>query len=167
MGIIVLTVGSFVPCIFYGFSCDPLSQALHLLAIVSAGTCATYIVLNPEYAKPTHRGARTGVFIALGLCAAVPVTQLVTRHGAMKVFSEMGFGWLLTSGTLYIVGALIYANRIPERIAPGRFDYFFASHQIFHVCVVLAALTHWFCVLTVLNHSHSELGGHCAGHTPQ
>ena len=68
---------------------------------------ATYTVLNPEYAKPTHRGARTGVFIALGLCAVVPVTQLATRHGTMKVFSEMGFGWLLTSGTLYIVGALI------------------------------------------------------------
>lgn len=121
---VVLTVGSFVPCIFYGFFCDPLYQACHLLAITFAGVCksslkfdgrsmtsclvgATYVVLSPEYAKPTHRGARTGVFIALGLCAAVPVTQLVTRHGTMKVFSEMGFGWLLTSGTLYIVGALI------------------------------------------------------------
>lgn len=52
---------------------------------------ATYIVLNPEYVKPTHRAVRTGVFIALGLCAVVPVTQLVTRHGTMKVFSEMGF----------------------------------------------------------------------------
>src|ERR1700735_4598453 len=26
---------------------------------------AAYIVLNPEYAKPTHRGARTQVFIGL------------------------------------------------------------------------------------------------------
>ena len=68
---------------------------------------AAYVVLNPEYAKPSHRGARTGVFIALGLCAVVPVTQLVTRHGAMKAFSEMGLGWLLTSGTLYILGALV------------------------------------------------------------
>ncbi|KAN0081346.1 hypothetical protein V8E55_008970, partial [Tylopilus felleus] len=39
-------------------------------------------------------------------------------------------------------------NRIPEWIAPGKFDYLFASHQIFHVCVVMAALIHssWFCV---------------------
>lgn len=68
---------------------------------------AAYVVLNPEYAKPTHRSARTGVFIALGLCAIVPVTQLLITHGPLKVFSEMGFGWLLCSGTLYIVGALI------------------------------------------------------------
>lgn len=53
------------------------------------------------------------------------------------------------------------ANRIPERIAPGQFDNLFASHQIFHACVVMAVLTHWYCVLTVLSHSHSELGGVC------
>lgn len=32
---------------------------------------------------------------------------------------------------------------MPERWYPGRFDYFGASHQIFHVCVVLAALAHF------------------------
>jgi len=29
-------------------------------------------------------------------------------------------------------GAAIYAQRIPERWYPGRFDYFLSSHQIFH-----------------------------------
>lgn len=157
-GIVVLTVGSFVPCIFYGFYCEPLSQALYLIAIALVGAGAAYIVLDPEYAKPTHRGARTGVFIGLGLCAVIPVTQLVITHGATRLFSEMGFGWLLTSGALYIAGALIYATRIPERTAPGKFDCLFASHQIFHVCVVLAALAHWFCVLTAFDHWHSDSG---------
>jgi predicted membrane channel-forming protein YqfA (hemolysin III family) len=68
---------------------------------------AAYIVLNPEYAKPTHRGARTGVFIGLGFSAVVPVTHLLVSHGVSKLFSEMGFGWLLASGGLYITGALI------------------------------------------------------------
>lgn len=61
----------------------------------------------------------------------------------------------------FVISFPLSANRIPERVAPGKFDYFFASHQIFHVCVVMAALTHWFCVLTVLDHWHSELGGVC------
>jgi Haemolysin-III related len=39
------------------------------------------------------------------------------------------------------------ANRIPERFAPGRFDYFFASHQVFHFCVVFAALAHYYSAL--------------------
>jgi len=61
----------------------------------------------------------------------------------------------------FLISFPLSASRIPERIAPGKFDYLFASHQIFHVCVVMAALTHWFCVLTVLEHRHSELDGRC------
>lgn len=70
-------------------------------------TGAAYIVLNPEYAKPTHRGARTLVFIGLGLSAIVPVTHCVLADGYSKVLSDLGFGWLLLSGALYISGALL------------------------------------------------------------
>ncbi|KAG2139461.1 hemolysin-III related-domain-containing protein [Suillus cothurnatus] len=158
-GIVILTVGSFVPCLYYGFYCEPALQACYLCSIALVGAGAAYIVLNPEYAKPTHRGARTCVFIGLGLSAVVPVAHLLVSHGPSKLFSEMGFGWLLASGGLYITGALIYANRIPERLAPGKFDLLFASHQIFHFCVVLAALAHWMCVLTAFDHWHSGLDG--------
>jgi adiponectin receptor len=68
---------------------------------------AAYIVLNPEYAKPTHRGARTKVFIALGLSAVVPVVHWALAQGVTKMFTDMGFKWLFISGCLYIVGALI------------------------------------------------------------
>lgn len=68
---------------------------------------AAYIVLNPEYAKPTHRGARTQVFIGLGLSAVFPVSHLIVSHGIYKLMGEMGFGWLLASGGLYIGGALL------------------------------------------------------------
>ncbi|EPQ52236.1 HlyIII-domain-containing protein [Gloeophyllum trabeum ATCC 11539] len=159
-GIVVLIVGSFFPCVYYGFYCDPFWRALYLTVILVSGLGAAYIVLNPEYARPSHRGARTKVFIALGLSAVLPVTHALASHGFAKLLREMGFGWLVLSGALYIAGALLYANRIPERFEPGRFDYFFASHQIFHVCVVLAALAHYTCVLTAFEHWHSR-GGQC------
>lgn len=54
------------------------------------------------------------------------------------------------------------ANRIPERLSPGKFDYFFASHQIFHVCVVLAALSHYVCILTAFEHWHAQAEPHCS-----
>ncbi|XP_056401854.1 membrane progestin receptor delta [Hyla sarda] len=31
----------------------------------------------------------------------------------------------------------LFASHLPERLAPGRFDYFGHSHQLFHVCAVL------------------------------
>ncbi|KAF8221086.1 HlyIII-domain-containing protein [Tricholoma matsutake] len=146
-GIVVLTVGSFYTTLYYGFYCEPLLQVFYLVSITLAGLGAAYTVLNPEYAKPTHRGSRTTVFISLGLSAVIPVSHLLLTHGSNHLFSEIGLGWLLASGALYITGALLYANRIPERFAPGRFDYFFASHQIFHLCVVFAALAHYYSAL--------------------
>ncbi|THV04688.1 HlyIII-domain-containing protein [Dendrothele bispora CBS 962.96] len=156
-GIVVLTVGSFYPCLYYGFYCEPHLQILYILAISIVGAVAAYIVLNPEYAKPTHRGARTAVFIVLGLCAAVPVTHWALVHGMHKLVTEMGLQWLALSGSLYIFGALLYANRIPERFFPGAFDYFFASHQIFHFCVVLAALAHYTSIKIALDHAYTHI----------
>lgn len=53
--------------------------------------------------------------------------------------------WFNRADTMF--NLLSSANRIPERFAPGRFDYFFASHQIFHLCVVFAALAHYYSAL--------------------
>jgi len=155
-GIIILIVGSFYPAIYYGFFCEPHIQKLYLTLISLAGLGAAYIVLNPEYAKPIHRGTRTTIFIGLGLCAIVPVTQLLLTHGFQTLISEMGINWLLISGALYIGGALLYANRIPERLAPGRFDFLLSSHQNFHILVVLAALAHYQSVLTCLQFRMSQ-----------
>jgi adiponectin receptor len=68
---------------------------------------AACVVLNPTYAKPTHRHARTTVFIALGLSGILPVSHLVLSHGISTPFREMGFGWLLAAGVMYITGAVL------------------------------------------------------------
>jgi len=151
-GIIILIVGSFFPAIYYGFFCDTQLKILYLTGISLAGLGAAWFILNPEYSKPTHRGTRTFVFIALGLSGMVPASHLIATHGVHELVTDMGVAWLLTSAALYIAGALLYANRIPERLAPGKFDYFFASHQIFHVCVVLAALAHYRSVIIGFRH---------------
>ncbi|PPQ75594.1 hypothetical protein CVT24_010900 [Panaeolus cyanescens] len=113
-GIIVLIVGSFFPSIYYGFWCQPSFQVLYLGAMMVAGlglsmhvAGAAYLVLDPEYAKPTHRGARTSVFIALGLGAIVPTTHMFMVHDFNELVTEMGVNWLLASGALYIIGALL------------------------------------------------------------
>lgn len=84
----------------------------------------------------------------------------------------------------YITGALIYGCRIPERILPGRFNYFVsryddsnnrrhnindgvcifkkkmtmyiqgASHQIFHFFVIIALFSHYLGVLNAMAFWH-------------
>ncbi|KAI0346144.1 HlyIII-domain-containing protein [Trametopsis cervina] len=155
-GIVLLTVGSMIAALYYGFYCDRVYQTMYMSVISLAGTVAAYIVLNPEFRKPTHRGARTKVFVSLGLCGVVPVTHLLVTHGFAALADEMGLKWLLASAFLYLNGATLYANRIPEKYWPGKFDYFFASHQIFHMHVLLAALAHYMCILTAFDHWHTE-----------
>ncbi|KAL5522984.1 hypothetical protein ACEPAF_1251 [Sanghuangporus sanghuang] len=161
-GIVVLIVGSFFPAVYYAFFCEPVLQGTYLSGILLAGLGAAFIVLNPEYSKPTHRGARTKVFIALGLSAVVPLSHALLTHGLGTLREEMGVHFVVLSGALYIFGAVLYANRIPERLSPGTFDYFFSSHQIFHIMVVLAALAHYAAVLTDIEHWHGTRKGVCS-----
>ncbi|KAH8829416.1 hemolysin-III related-domain-containing protein [Flagelloscypha sp. PMI_526] len=155
-GIVILIVGSFYPCLYYGFYCQPVMQVVYIGGITILGIAAAYVVLSPTYGTPAYRGTRTAIFIALGLFAIVPTLHWAALHGIHKLFLEMGFEWLALSGALYIGGALLYANRIPERFAPGTFDYFFASHQIFHLCVVCAASAHFVSMLKALDHTYSS-----------
>jgi adiponectin receptor len=63
--------------------------------------------------------------------------------GSHKAFTVGGMEWFLLTASLYLIGAALYAARIPERIFPGKFDIWFQSHQIFHVFVVAAAYAHY------------------------
>ncbi|KAF7299704.1 Hemolysin-III channel protein Izh2 [Mycena chlorophos] len=155
-GIVILTVGSFYPAVHFGFYCHPHEKLFYLTLLTSVGIFAAYIVLNPVYAQPTHRGARTAVFIGLGLAGVVPTVHCILREGISRVLVEYGLRWILLSAALYIGGGALYANRIPERFSPGRFDYFFASHQIFHVCVLVAVCLHYHGVFTSLRYTYSQ-----------
>jgi len=63
-----------------------------------------------------------GVFIGLGLSGVIPAMHYVITNGFHDAIYEAALGWLSLMAILYIIGAVIYAARIPERIWPGRFD---------------------------------------------
>jgi len=64
----------------------------------------------------------SGVFIGLGLSGVIPAMHYVITNGFYDAIYEAALGWLSLMAILYIIGAVIYAARIPERIWPGRFD---------------------------------------------
>lgn len=43
-------------------------------------------------------------------------------EGWFKAISQASLGWLILMGCLYILGAMFYALRVPERFFPGKFD---------------------------------------------
>ena len=123
--------------------------------MIIASSVALYIVLNPHYRKPAFRKARTTVFITLGLSGILPISHAIYNNGLM-VLKTMGLHWIIISGFLYILGASIYAIRFPECKYPGSFNYFGASHQIFHFFVVGAAICHFIAIRTSFHHFHHD-----------
>lgn len=143
VGISFLILGSLVPWLYYSFYCQYQPKVIYLSVASVLGLSAIILSLRDEFAEPEYRSLRAGVFIAFGLSGAIPAIHYAVMEGWMNAITYSSLGWLILMGALYILGALLYAGRIPERYFPGKCDIWFQSHQIFHVLVIAAAFVHY------------------------
>jgi adiponectin receptor len=105
-GIVVLTVGSFYPAVYYGFYCDPIAARFWLSLLTISGGAAAYAVLSPTYSTPAYRRTRTYLFIGLGLGGALPLLHAMLIEG-YEHLERLGVNWLIVSAAFYIGGALL------------------------------------------------------------
>lgn len=149
VGIVVLIVFSVYPAIYYGFYCSTNFQIFYVALITALG-CATMVVaLAQKFQAGQYRIFRTCIFISLGFSGVIPMAHAILMYGWDTANKAMAIKYMLLMGLLYVTGAVIYANRIPEKFWPGRFDIWGHSHQIFHGFVVAAAVTHFLAVWRV------------------
>ncbi|GAA5887595.1 hypothetical protein JCM6882_001465 [Rhodosporidiobolus microsporus] len=161
VGIVVLISGTFVPLVHYGFYCDKHLRNSYIALIYTFSAATTATVVSPHSRTPEYRRFRTWIFIFLGLSAVFPVGHAVLRYGLEGASVAISLPWLVLGGVLYIAGALLYAERCPERFHPGRFDFFLSSHQLFHVLILAAAWAHWCAITEGFRYWHGERGGAC------
>ncbi|RKP08698.1 mPR-like GPCR protein [Thamnocephalis sphaerospora] len=154
VGIVALIVGSFYPAVYYGFFCHPVAYVVYLSIITVLGAATVYLCVSKRFATPEYRWFRAGTFIALGGSGVIPMIHALIIYGWQHVVNALSLPWMITMGGLYIAGALIYGARIPERWWPGKFDLFFHSHQIFHLFVVAAAVTHYYGIVRAFRWHH-------------
>lgn len=142
-GIALLIIGSFVPWLYYGFYCDFQHKLIYLIVVIVLGISAIIVSLWDKFSEPKFRSLRAGVFMGFGLSGVIPAIHYLIAEGFFKAVYHASLGWLVLMGALYILGAMFYALRVPERFFPGKCDIWFQSHQIFHVLVIAAALVHY------------------------
>ena len=146
-GISILIFTSNVAPIFYVYYCE-MDSALCYIAISLIINCACIVLgLSDKFASEQWRKARAAAYVLSGALGVVPVAHALYiahwHNDAEKIHTLLRFSQgFLTMGAQYIVGAMLYALRVPERFFPGKLDYF-ASHSLFHILVVTAAATHW------------------------
>jgi len=143
-GISLLIVGSFIPWIYYGFYCRKEPKITYIALICVLGVAAIVISMWDKFNESSYRALRAGVFVSMGCSGVIPAIHFIYTDGMRKLIDENGFYWLLTMATFYLIGATLYACRIPERFCPGKVDLVFHSHQLFHMCVVVACFVHYY-----------------------
>lgn len=163
VGIVGLITGSFVPSIYYGFYCMPELQWFYWSMICLLGIGCAVLSTIPRFRTPSWRRFRATMFVLLGLSAIFPIIHGVAVFGFVQMRRQMGLEWVVLQGALYILGAVIYAMRVPERLRPGKFDILGHSHQIFHLLVVLAACAHLKGLLEAFDYRHIGLAPVCVG----
>lgn len=143
IGIVVLIWGSFVASIYYGFYCHSWLQMVYWMMVRAAADfpsfpdsfCVTMellmdlleaqisalaiacsaISIVPRFRSPQWRPYRAAMFVAMGLSAIIPVFQGLHIYGVNKLKDQIGLYWLIGQGTLYILGAGIYAVCVRHR----------------------------------------------------
>uniref|UniRef100_T1J215 Adiponectin receptor n=1 Tax=Strigamia maritima TaxID=126957 RepID=T1J215_STRMM len=142
-GIALLIIGSYVPWLYYGFYCDFQPKLIYLIVVFVLGLTSILVSFWDKFSKPKFRPLRAGVFMGFGLSGVIPAIHYLITEGFFKAVYHASLGWLILMGSLYILGAMFYALRVPERFFPGKCDIWFHSHQIFHILVIAAALVHY------------------------
>lgn len=159
-GIAFMIVGSFIPWVYYAFYCQQTLQLIYTLSIISLGLICVLVSCLNKFAEPAYRPIRAVLFAALGLSAVVPATHAVIVHGFSTLWNDYYLGALALMGFLYLFGAYLFATQFPECRWPGRFDLAFCSHNLFHLCVVAAAVIH-FIAIHQLQVDRKALGNDC------
>ncbi|XP_071480682.1 adiponectin receptor protein 2-like [Diadema antillarum] len=158
-GITFLIVGSFVPWLYFGFYCDNIVRYCYLAAIIVLGILCLTVALRDSFNQPKYRSLRAGLYVALGLSGVIPAIHYVSINSFITAIEAGGLGWMILMACLYIIGAVLYAIRVPERFFPGKCDIWFQSHQIFHVLVLAAAFVHYHGINTMA--AYREQVGEC------
>jgi len=143
-GISILTLGSFIPWIYYGFYCDLIYKVVYIstITVLTGGTL--FVTMVDKFASAAYRPMRALLFVCIGLFAVAPFTHFLVLHGWDAARDLAAVQDMLIMASLYISGAVLYGARIPERFLQGKCDLLFQSHQIFHTLVVAGAMVQFY-----------------------
>ncbi|KAK8069457.1 hypothetical protein PG994_006073 [Apiospora phragmitis] len=138
LGILVFMWGAGIPTIYYGFYCNEGLRWLYWTSTSGTALACGISTLNPHFSSPKFRHWRACFYAGFGLSSIIFIV-----HGWELQKARMYLVWMGWMATSNLVGAALYAIRIPERWAPYRFDLCGASHQLFHIFIIAAAVIHF------------------------
>ena len=135
-GIAVVFLGSSYPYISFKYACGPFIvwRYIFISVIFVLTLICMWATIQKKYLTPERRAILFAIFF---LSCMIPFVLLFFWYDPLYTLPPHPEGYLWPP-VAYFCGGLFYLNRVPEKwSSTGRFDYLGASHQIFHVCVLI------------------------------
>jgi adiponectin receptor len=140
-GISLLIAASIVTTEYTAFYCEPVSRWIYMTATATLGLGGVILPWHPTFNRSDMAWTRVAFYVTLGATGFAPVLQLNMTRGSAWAWEF--YAPITKSITVYLVGAFVYASRVPERWYPGAFDYIGGSHNLWHFAVLGGILFHY------------------------
>lgn len=140
-GISLLIAASIMTTEYTAFYCDPVSRWIYIAATAVLGIGGVILPWHPRFNGQDMAWARVAFYVGLGATGLFPIIQLSMTHGSEFVWEF--YSPIAKSLFVYLLGAFVYASKVPERWCPGMFDYFGGSHNLWHIAVLGGILFHY------------------------
>lgn len=140
-GISFLIAASIMTTEYTAFYCEPISRGIYMLTTAILGIGGIIIPWHPTFNRSDMNWARVAFYVCLGVSGFIPAVQLCFTRG--PAWCYYFYAPVAKSVAVYLIGACVYASKIPERWWPGVFDYVGGSHNLWHLAVLGGILFHY------------------------
>lgn len=140
-GISLLIAASIMTTEYTAFYCDSMSRNIYMILTAALGIGGVILPWHPFFNRADMAWARVAFYVALGASGFLPMFQLSWERGSLWAWHF--YAPIAKSIGVYLLGAVLYASKIPERWYPGAFDYLGGSHNLWHCAVLAGILFHY------------------------
>jgi adiponectin receptor len=159
-GISLLVAASIMTTEYAAFYCEPFSRWVYMLTTAGLGIGGVILPWHPTFNRQDMAWLRVMFYVSLAATGFLPVGQLIATRGvewAYYFYAPVGKSILV-----YLLGACLYASKVPERWFPGMFDYVGCSHNIWHVAVLCGIIFHYTAMQDMFSQALLRAQVHCS-----
>ncbi|KAK0620449.1 hemolysin-III channel protein-like protein Izh2 [Immersiella caudata] len=141
LGIVTGTTATSVSATYFGLSRhDPQLTSTYITLILLCAVATFWAVIDPTMHTQSAAPLRAAIFVGLGACGYLPILHAaVSDRLSLEHYS---LPHLAVTTLAFCLGTALYVVRVPESWWPGTFDIWGASHQVFHILVNCAQISH-------------------------
>uniref|UniRef100_A0A8C9RSH0 Progestin and adipoQ receptor family member IIIa n=5 Tax=Scleropages formosus TaxID=113540 RepID=A0A8C9RSH0_SCLFO len=156
-GISTGILGCYVPGVFYAFYCNNYWRQVYLVTVLAMILAVFFAQIHPQFLTQQWHRLRSAIFCSLAAYGLVPTIHWVWLNGGFSTaMVQAFFPRVLVMYFIAALAFLFYISKVPERYFPGQLNYLGASHQVWHILVVL--MFYWWhqSAIYIMHYRHSE-----------